>query len=95
MSVKSFVSGVVIEVIEDERTQAVAEKLAATVIVKYVAPLIAPAIATAVDKAFDRITDLNRDGKPDVQQVAEAAHDTVVNLLPPWLRGFVPAIPGL
>lgn len=89
MSIRSFVSGVVVDVIEDPRTQAVAETLVAKIITKYVTPLIGPAIAAAIDKAFDRITDLNNDGKPDVTQVVEAAQATVETLLPDWLRPWL------
>jgi len=90
MSIRSWTRELVIEVFQEERTQAVAEMLAAKVITKYVTPLIAPAIGTAVDKAFDRITDLDRDGKPDVTQVVEAAQNTVDMLLPDWLRPWFP-----
>lgn len=86
MSIRSFVSGVVIDVIEDERTQAVAEKLVGAVITKYVAPLIPSAIGAAIDQAFSHITDLNSNGKPDVTEVVEAATSIFDSLLPPWLK---------
>jgi hypothetical protein len=90
MSIKSFVADVVIQVIEDERTQAVAEKLVATTITKYVAPLIPPMIAAAIDQAFDHLTDLDNNGKPDVAQVVDAAQAVIGPFLPPWLK-----IPGI
>lgn len=90
MSIQSFIKDIVIGVIEDERTQVVAEKLVGQVIVKYVTPLIAPTVAAAIDQAFDHLTDLNRDGKPDVQQIVDAGKSIIDQFLPPWLR-----IPGI
>ena len=89
-SPKSFIRELVIEVVQDPRTQDSAEKIVGAIMTKYVTSVIPAAVGAAVDAAMNRLQALNGDGENDIQQVGEAAHDAIDQLLPPWLKPFLP-----
>ncbi|URC18140.1 hypothetical protein SEA_ZENTENO07_39 [Mycobacterium phage Zenteno07] len=93
MAFKDTAREFVISLIEDERTQAVAEKLVGQVITKYVTPILPAVVTAAVDKTMEHvrsIADVNEDGRVDVQDAGRAAHDVIDGLLPPFLKPFLP-----
>lgn len=93
MGIKSFVAGVAAEaamkVIQDPKTAKFVEDTLAGIVTKYVTPLIPVAISAAVDKVV-AVLDVDKDGDLDVADVTKAATDTVADLLPPWLKPFLP-----
>ena len=93
MAFKDTAREFVISLIEDERTQAVAEKLVGQVITKYVAPILPATITATVDQVMVHvrsIADVNEDGRVDVQDAGKAAHDVIGSLLPDFLKPFLP-----
>jgi hypothetical protein len=82
MSMKSWAKELVIDILEDERTQAVGMKFVATTVL----PIIPVAIGAAVEKAMDRLTDLDQDGKPDIGELTDAAKQSIDKLLPPGIN---------
>jgi hypothetical protein len=81
-TLKAHTKDVVLDVLEDPRTEAIATRLVA----KVVLPLIPVAVGAAVDRAMDRVTDLDQDGRPDVGEVVDAAKSSIDKLLPPGIN---------
>lgn len=88
-SPRDFVKGVVKDVITDPDVQASVKNLVGEVVTTYVVPIIPAAVGAAV-KEFAKVADVNKDGKVDVDDAAKAVHDTFDNLLPPFLKPFLP-----
>ena len=90
---QKFVRETAVGIITDDEVQATVEKLVGKVVTTYVTPIIPAAVGAAVDKAFANIrtlADFNDDGKVNVEDASKAVHDTFDQLLPPFLKPFLP-----
>lgn len=106
MSLKSWTRELIIEVLQDERTEKVALSVGGKLVTQIVLPAITVAVGAAVEKAADRLTDLDQDGKPDIGELTDAAHASIQKVLPPgitlpvigdlgsFIGGFIPDLSG-
>lgn len=88
-SVKNHVKEVGVGIVTDERVQESIKKwvsdLLGDIMTEKILPVVPLAVGAAVTAGMESVAkaDLNNDGKPDIEQVADAARQAIDALLPP------------
>lgn len=81
MALQDFVKDVIVKVIADPQTKQAIKDILGELITERILPIIPVASAAAAVEAITS-ADLNRDGKPDLAQVTDAAAAALDQLIP-------------